>query len=72
MALISLDLHYITLFLIHIIKFWAGFYELLGWKSSIQSGNTGCDKMCKRPDVSVHVGLCYFFVQNDVGLHCKK
>ncbi len=42
MALISLDLH-----LYHIILkvkvlggFWAGFYELLGWKSSIQSGNT--------------------------------
>ncbi len=39
MALISLDLHYITLF--WQLKFWAGFYELLGWKSSIQSGNTG-------------------------------
>ncbi len=38
MALINLDLHYITLF--WQLKFWAGFCELLVWKSSIQSGNT--------------------------------
>ncbi len=38
MALINLDLQYITLF--WQLKFWAGFCELLGWKSSIQSGNT--------------------------------
>ncbi len=38
MALINLDLHSITLF--WQLKFWAGFCELLGWKSSIQSGNT--------------------------------
>ncbi len=38
MALINRDLHYITLF--WQLKFWADFWELLGWKSSILSGNT--------------------------------
>ncbi len=42
----NLDLHSITLF--WQLKFWAGFCELLGWKSSIQSGNTGCDVMDDR------------------------
>ncbi len=37
-ALINLDLNSITLF--WQLKFWAGFCELLGWKSSILSGNT--------------------------------
>ncbi len=42
MALINLDLHYINFILtVKVLGgFWAGFCELLGWKSSIQSGNT--------------------------------
>ncbi len=42
MALINLDLQYHIILTVKVLGgFWAGFCELLGWKSSIQSGNTG-------------------------------
>ncbi len=41
MALINLDLQYHIILTVKVLGgFWAGFCDLLGWKSSIQSGNT--------------------------------
>ncbi len=55
MALINLDLHSITLF--WQLKFWAGFCELLGWKSSIQSGNTGRESETTMED-KIIIAVC--------------